>query len=194
MFEGITNFFDRFTHQFVMETLFAHAQWVDWFAVLFIVLGIIYGVQNGFFAEVAEIFQIMFVIYLVLEHYKKLQRVLLLHVTFIPDESTAGAAYILMGIVIWVTAGLLTRFLRRFFHIKAAQPLRRAGGAVLGAFHLFVIFSFLCQTLLLLPVRQPKRAFEKGGSYMGHFAAQLAPRIHDMIAQPASLVQDADEQ
>lgn len=56
--------FDKVAHSFVIQLLMDHSAWVDWFALLFVIIGIAYGIQNGFMSELAEILQIIAVIFL----------------------------------------------------------------------------------------------------------------------------------
>ena len=55
MFDWFFNFVDQAAQNFVIRLILDHAQWVDWFAALFIVLGILYGIQQGMMSEIAEI-------------------------------------------------------------------------------------------------------------------------------------------
>ncbi len=187
MLDWVFGWFDKLAQTALLHYLIEHFQWVDWFAVLFLVLGIIYGIQNGLLAEVAEIGQIMAVIYLTYEFNTKVENFIRNYVDFVPHDTVRATAFIVTGGVLWGIAALIFKLLRRFFHAQVAAPLRYAGGALLGGFHLLIIFSFICQAILLLPYRQPKKAFESGASYSGRYIADLAPRIHDMVSSPENI-------
>lgn len=184
MIDWFFQWFDKLAQSAVMHYVAEHFQWVDWFAALFFILGVIYGIQNGLLSEVAEIAQIMAVIYLTIEFDGKIEYLIRTHLQFVPQDSVKATAYIVTGGSLWAAAGLLFQFLRRFFHAQLSAPLKNFGGGLLGGFHLLIIFSFLCQAVILLPYRPVKKAFEAGESYSGVTIAALAPRIHGMIAQP----------
>lgn len=189
VFQWFQNFFTSYYVQFMLNNF----QWVDWFALLFFVLGVIYGIQNGFMSEVMEIVQIMIVIYFVLEYYTNLQSLVRNAIPQLPAESLKGFCFIAMALFVWGIAGLLYKFLRKFFHTTMAKPLRYIGGATLGGIHLLVIFSFLCQGILLLPFRGLHKAFDPGSSYAGTYMKDLAPKIHDMIAEPIRMIHPEDQ-
>lgn len=190
MFDWFFSFMDQVAQNFVVRMILDHAQWVDWFALLFLVLGVLYGIQQGLMSEIAEILQIMVVIFLTFLSYKKLQKFL----TPVFEELRfsvrfyEGISYILAGMVIWIAAGLLFKVLSKNFHTKAAKPLHYLGGAVLGAFHLIIIFSFICQAIMLLPYRKAQTAFAKEASFTGAYVIDLAPRINQMFSVPFELM------
>lgn len=187
MMDWFFQWFDKLAQSAVMHYIADHFQWVDWFAGLFFVLGVIYGLRNGLLAEVAEIAQIMAVIYLTFEWDGKVEYLIRTYVKSTPADTADAAAYIVTGGLLWAAFGLLFKFLRRYFHAQLAAPLKNGGGALLGGFHLLIILSFLCQAILLMPYSAPKKAFQAGESYTGLTVAGLAPRIHGMIAQPEKI-------
>lgn len=190
MFDWLFNFIDQAAQNFVIRMILDHAQWVDWFALLFLVLGILYGIQQGMMSEIAEILQIMVVIFLTFLFYEQIQKLLLpvFEKVSLPQKFHEGMAYILTGMTIWIIAGLIYKFLRKRFHTQAAKPLHYIGGAVLGAFHLIIIFSFLCQSVMLLPYRKAQIAFAKDTSFTGAYVIALAPRINEMFQVPGKLM------
>lgn len=184
MIDWLFQWFDKLAQSAVMHYIADHFQWVDWFAGIFFIVGVIYGIKNGLLAEVAEIAQIMVVIYLAIEFDSKVEYLIRTYLKYISTESVKSTAYIATGGAIWAVAGLIFQFFRRFFHAKLSAPIKSFGGGLLGGFHFLIIFSFLCQAVILLPYREPKKSFEAGESYSGAMIAALAPRIHGMVAQP----------
>lgn len=188
MLDWIFSFFDKIAQNVAIRMIVEHFQWVDWFAALFIILGIVYGMQNGFICEIAEIVQIMAVIFLTLEFYERLKIVIQTLLTAIPDQMVSGVAYGLTGIAIWAALAVLYKYLAKIFHTDVPKPLRVGGGAVLGGVHLLIIFSFFCQAVILLPYQHAKKPLTGGTSYTGRYVAELAPRIHRMIAEPLKTI------
>ena len=187
MLDWVFGLFDKLAQTALLHYLAEHFQWVDWFAILFLVLGVVYGIQNGLLAEVAEIGQIMAVIYLTYEFIGTAANLIRNYLDFVPDDTAKAVAFIATGGCFWGLAALVFKLLRKFFHAQVAAPLRYLGGGLLGGFHLLIIFSFICQAILLLPYHPPKKAFEKGSSYSGRYIADLAPRIHDMVPRPENI-------
>lgn len=196
MFDWFFNFLDQAAQNFVVRMILDHAQWVDWFALLFLVLGILYGIQQGLMAEIAEIIQIMFVIFLTFLSYETVEKFLAPYYAQmqLPVRFNDGISYILTGMVIWIAAGLLYKLLRKYFHTKAAKPLHYFGGAVLGACHLMIIFSFICQSVMLLPYRKAQMAFGKEASFTGSYVIDLAPRINQMFSVPLELMKPKESE
>lgn len=179
-----------FTQRIITGAFLNSAAWVDGFALLFIFLGIIYGTQNGLLSEIAEILQIMIVIFIVFQFYGGVELFIRNHLKFIPRDSAAAAGYVTMLIAVWLAAAFIYKFLKRLFHTQLARPLHVIGGALLGGVHLLIIFSFLVQTVNLMPISDPKKALQKGGSISGHYVAAIAPAIHTMILNPLQIFQD----
>ncbi|HTL47273.1 MAG TPA: CvpA family protein [Verrucomicrobiae bacterium] len=192
MLESVFQFFDKITQNVALKVVLDHVQWVDWFAALFIILGIIYGLQNGFIAEIAEIAQIMIVIFVVLGHYDKLADFVLHHSQGVfPPEYVPGVCFIVAILMVWVPLAFLYKYLSKFFHTQMPAPVKLAGGALLGGVHLLMIFSLFCQAILLLPFPHLKKPLTPAGtSYSGKYVAELAPKIHDMIYKPVEAMKE----
>jgi len=185
--EWLFSWFDQVVRLLVMYSLWEKFEWVDGFALIFLVLGILYGLQNGLFRELAEILQILIVIYLVLEYWDKVKRLLLEYVKFLPEEAVNPAAFILTAVAVWVLAAVILRFFDRFFHAKTSRSMRLLGGGILGGIHLLIIFSFISQGIMKMPFKRTVKVYEAGNSYTGYYLANLAPKIHQMFAQPLKI-------
>lgn len=182
--------FDKVAHSFVIQLLMDHSAWVDWFALLFVIIGIAYGIQNGFMSELSEILQIIVVIFLTFFFYDATLAFMLKWKKYIPISTDLIEAftYVAIGISLWILLAFLYKFLRKFFHMKVAKELRVIGGAVLGSAHLFIIFSFICQALILMPFAEIKKPFEAGQSFTGVYLKELAPKIYESILNPSQLL------
>lgn len=190
MFGFIGHWFRDLELQIAAGMILDSLAWVDWFALLFAFLGVIYGIQNGFLAEIAEILQVMAVIFLTFYLTPHVELFVRQNLRFIPHQALPSASYVVTGAAIWAAAGVLFYLCRRFFHTDLTKPLRTIGGGILGAVHLIIIFSFLVQTVMLMPLTQPKKALQKGGSLTGNYILALAPAIADMVAHPSAIFQE----
>lgn len=181
---------DKFAHNFVIQLLMDHSAWVDWFALLFVIIGIAYGIQNGFMTELAEIFQILVVIFLTFFLYDPTLHLMLKWKRFVPVSTDLIEAFTFfaVGISIWILLAIIYKFIKKFFHMQVAKELRVIGGAILGSVHLFIIFSFICQALILMPFSDVKKPFEKGHSFTGIYLKDLAPKIYESILNPSHLL------
>jgi len=193
MLDWLFSFFDKIAQNVLIKMLADHFVWVDWFALLFVVLGIVYGYQNGFIAEIAEIAQIMAVIFLTFENYKHLQSLVMHFYAFLPKDYVSGISYGVTGIAIWALFGILYKHLGKIFHTDVPKPLKTGGGALLGAVHLLIIFSFFCQTIILLPFPTARKPLTGGGSFSGAYIGELAPKIHAMFADPLKTLTDKEK-
>jgi|GEM_PF-1399362 len=191
MAESFFQWFDVAVQKLMTGMFLDSIAWVDWLAFLFLFLGILYGVQNGFLAEIAEILQIMVVIFIVIHCYPYVELFMHNHLRQLPKDSRAAIAYVLTAATIWGLAALIFKYARNFFHTDLTKPLRLIGGGFLGGIHLIIIFSFLLQAVTLMPLSQPKKALQEGGSISGYYIASLAPAVHAMFANPIAIFQES---
>lgn len=184
MFEWFFKWWDTFLQSALWQAFLSHFSWVDWIAFLALFLGVIYGLKNGFLAEVSEIFEICVVIAAVGFSFPRFQLFLAQHVKSIPAETLPSVAYITAAIGLWFAIGLTFRVLRKFFHTETAAPIRLIGGGILGGIHLLIIFSFFSQAILLMPARELKLGYDKSNSFTGSAMARLAPTIQNVLLEP----------
>jgi len=189
MIDWIFSWFDQLAESLVWNAILSQLKWVDWFAGLFLVLGIIYGIKNGFMAEIAEIMELTVVIFFVFEYDDWLAVLLKNHVKWLPGDSVPVTSFILLAAAVWLTVGLTVRYLKKLVHAEVVKSIKMIGGAVLGGFHLLLIFSFISQAIILLPSAKLRKVYEQGVSYSGYMIAQLAPTVHKVLAEPIHQLQ-----
>lgn len=183
MLDWFFNFFDRIAQSMIWKSIFTHLNWVDGFAVLFVIAGIVYGLRNGFMGELAEILEICIVITLTHEFYVKLDYLLRRLFTRLPEDPIAAVSFILTGSAAWFVVGFVAARLKKLVHTKMTPLLHMSGGAVLGAVHLLLIFSFISQAVILMPIGLLRRGYEPENSTFGRVIARLSPRVHHVVTQ-----------
>lgn len=183
MLDWFFNFFDQIAQNMVWQSIFAHFNWVDGFAMLFMILGIAYGLQKGLMSEIAEIFEICVVITLTHEFYVKLDYFLRVHFRKLPEEPIAAVSFILTGSIVWLIIGIAASQLKKLVHTQMAPLLRLSGGVFLGVIHLLLIYSFISQAVLLMPMAKLKTAYDVGNSTLGPAIARLSPKVHRIVTQ-----------
>ncbi|MDP3919715.1 MAG: CvpA family protein [Candidatus Omnitrophota bacterium] len=176
--------FEGFFQILVLDSILAQTQWVDWALLVFVIVGILYGIQNGLMSEMADIVQMTIVIVLVLSLYEGPIYVIQKYLRFVPNESVKALGFIVTAVAIWVAIGLIFRLLKSLVHTKTAVPLKVTGGAVLGGIHLIMIYSLISQAVILMPMPTITAVYQKGRSYTGYYIAKLAPNIHRAITDP----------
>ena len=186
--EWFFGWWDKLVQSVFWQSLTSNFQWVDWFTLIFLLAGIVYGLKNGVMAEIGEIIEIMIVIFVVHTYFERVSTVLLNYAPPFLKEYYKPASYIILGVFTWVIIGTMVRILKKLVHTQTAPLLRYAGGMVLGGLHLLIIWSFISQAILLFNLPTANKVYHEGGSYSGYFISQIAPDIYKMFARPAGLL------
>lgn len=172
--------FDRIAQSVIWQSVLSHFQWIDWFALVLFVVGVIYGLKSGLLSELAELLGAVIVIYVAHEFDDRLTGLVLRFVQ-VPQETIAPMSFILVAVSAWFGLVFIAKYFKKFFHAKTAAPLSILGGGLMGGLHVIVLLSIVCHAIILLPLPSLHKTFEPGNSYSGDFLAQLTPRIHRVI-------------
>lgn len=187
--EWLFQSFERIAQSFIWKSFLSQFEWIDWVAALFLLIGLIYGIQNGLMGEIAEILELIVMIFVVHRYYEKVSLFLTENIKQLPDASVPAMSFILVTAAVWIVMRFVMRRVRKLVHSQMSVVLRSLGGALFGCVHLFLLLSFLCQALVLLPYKPIKRVFEEGNSFTGYYLGKLSPRVHDVIASPMAIFQ-----
>ncbi len=182
--EWFFSIFDKIAASYIWKTLFSHFGWVDWFTAGMIIIGLVYGSQNGMMREVVEIMETIVLVFIVLHYYPELVKMMQLHFNKLPPAATAVFVYILISAAVWTVIYFIDKHFRKLVKAEAPKLIKVGGGALLGMTHTVILWSFLSQMIVMTPARPVRRAYEKGNSVTGHAVLTLAPRIHDFLADP----------
>ena len=181
--EGFFSLIDKLLQSFIWKSVLSHFQWVDWFTIVFILVGIIYGAKTGFFRVLVEILEMFGIIFLVLRYqppfYKYISRLF----TSAPQNILRVGSFLLISIGLFVAMRIVDKRLSQLFHTKLANPFRNVGGAVLGIFYALLIWSFFSQALLLGGSLKIKKIYESGNSVSGYKVKILAPALYNTVTR-----------
>lgn len=183
MIDWFFSWVDRFLQSFVWESILSNFKWVDWLTILVLILGLIYGIKKGLLREIVEILEAVFIIFIVFSQYKKVAFFLGEYFSFVPQGFTPLAAFTVLTLPLWILVAFLDGRLTRLFHTKTIGPIRIIGGALLGCFHLLLLWSFISQPLLMMPFPRVRRVYEEGSSYTGDKVRKFAPRVYVSLTE-----------
>lgn len=193
MLERIWQWFDQIIQNAIWHSVLSHFYWIDWLSMIFVTVGVIYGLRNGFMGEMAEILELFIINYFVFEYYERVGAFISVHLRQIPRNSLDATSFILTAAAAWAVMMLIVRVLKKLIHSEVSKPLRYLGGMVLGALHLFFLLSFLSQAMIRMPFYSIKKAFSEGSSYSGYYLAYLAPRLYQLIDKPVTLLREGSQ-
>jgi len=132
----------------------------------------------------AEIAEMGFVIYMVLEHYKKMGGWIHSLLPRLSINALNPVSFLLAVFLIWGSVIVADSFLKKLIHTQLFAPVRVIGGALAGGFYLLLIASLFAQAAVKIPLRSFTRVFEPGNSYAGSAIVRLAAGVHDFIDIP----------
>ncbi len=183
MIDWFFSWTDRFLQSFIWRSVLSNFQWVDWVTILVLILGILYGIKKGLMRELAEILEAVFILFIVFSYYKKLAFFIRDYFPFIPDGFAPAVAFSVLIIPLWFAVAFIDGKLAQLFHTKTIGPVRIIGGGLLGCFHIFLLWSFISQPIILMPVYRIRRVYEDGNSYTGDKVRTFAPRVYATLSQ-----------
>lgn len=182
--EWFFNIIDAIVRNQVIASLFRGFSWVDWVTILFVLIGLIYGLKQGFFRVVAVALESCFVLWIVFALERKFAAVLTANLAFLKEASVRPFAYLLLLIVVSIGAIVIDEKLRGTFHTKLASPLKYTGGAIMGILLLLLYWSLISKFLMLLPVSRLHKPYSEGGSKSGYYVLAMAPKVYKFINAP----------
>ena len=186
MLEGPLDFFRKIYEGIMWRTLLAQFDWVDWFTVGFVILGIAYGSRKGFMREIVEITELLLVIFLAYT-YKEIFFSFLK--TILPSFTNRILEPVVLSVsltLFWFLVAFLDGHLQKVIHAKTLPGLKVTGGAFLGILHFLLIWSLISQILIVMPYLKFSKMYEKGNSVSGQSIKEFIPFIYDVLTQPAT--------
>lgn len=175
------SFLDHLQKTIVWQMVFSHFQWVDWFTLIFLLIGFFYGIRKGLMRELAEILEVVIVMFLAMKYAGPMENFIRDAVAFIPKDYAPGVAFILTTAGIGFLVLFIDRYLSKWFQAKAAGALRVVGGALLGLAHAMLFWSLMSHAILLLPLPKLKPIYESGKSYTGAAVKEIVPKVYNTV-------------
>ncbi len=186
--DAIFSWFQDFFQAIFVKSAIARFEWLDWLTGVFILVGVVYGMRKGLMREIVEILEMILIVVLVLIYHKPLLHIFDVYLSFIPHVSAPAVSFILLGGAVWGVVAFLDGHVRKWIQAQVPPILKAGGGALLGAVHFLLIWSFISQGILLLPVAKLRRSYDSGHSYSGPLIQKLAPKILKIVETPFTLV------
>lgn len=181
--EWLHSFWAKISQAIFWQNVINHIHWLDWITAAFVIFGVMYGVKKGFFREVVEILEMIIIIFLTHLYYPILLSFLTSYIPKMTPHSLAPAAFILTGLAAWFVVSFFDRPLQKWVHSKLPNFLRISGGVVGGIFHFLILWSFISQAILLMPIKTFPRLYESGHSVTGPFTKELVPAIYKRASE-----------
>ena len=185
MIEKTTEFLSRIFEGFFWKTLLSQVNWVDWFTLGFIILGVVYGSRKGFMREIVEILELFLVIFLSYDYKGFLFSFLRSLFPKMTSRMLEPTVLMLSFIFFALLIAFIDRYLQKIAHAQTAAPLKIIGGGLLGAMQFMLVWSLISQVLILAPYIHVAKAYEKENSVSGKNIETMAPAVYQALTQPA---------
>ncbi len=178
---------DKIIEARIWHVLFSHFHVVDWFTAALLIIGVIYGLKQGFLRMVFLTLETVLVVWLVFSFEKKFSGLLQTNLSFIKAATARPVSFMALGITFWMLVMYLDGRAKTLFHTKLTGPIKYVGGFIMGGVFMLLIWSMIAQVLMLLPFQKIHRPFNEGGSRTGAQVYSIAPTVYKAISKPASL-------
>ncbi len=182
--EWFFDILDKIIQNRVLASLFGNFQWVDWVTIAFVIIGLIYGIKQGFFRCLAVTFETCLVLWIVFALEKKFTAILVTNMTFMKETAIRPAAYLFLILLVSAGAMLLDGRIKNLFHTKLTGSIKYTGGAIFGVVLLLLMLSLISKFMMLLPIAALHKPYQKGGSKTGEIVLSVAPTVYKFINAP----------
>lgn len=170
------------------QTVLSHFQWVDWVTTAFLVMGLIYGMRKGLMRELVEILELVLILAVTLACQKPVTAFFKVYLPSFSEKTIAPAAFMVTALCAWFVVSVIDKYMQKWVHAKISGFLKVAGGGILGALHFFLVWSFVSQAILLMPVRGAQTIYDAGNSTTGVYVKQLAPAVYRAVSNPGQIL------
>lgn len=160
----------------------SHLQGPDWFAIFFALFGIAYGMRKGFVRELVEIAELMTIIFFTFSLHNIIVGVFA-NSLMISPERIAPLVFLIAAWLIWMAIAFLDKMFSPYFSSKLPNVIKNLGGGILGAFHLFLIWCFFSQAVILIPSPKVQNVYADKQSVTGPIARDFPRKIHQTFAE-----------
>lgn len=114
--------------------------WIDYILLAFMAMGLIRGMRNGFFIELAGLISLLFGVYLAIQFSYIANHILARAVSWNP-KIIQIIAFVLTLIVVLVGAALLAKLFTTIARVAQLGVINKIGGGILGTVKLIVVLS-----------------------------------------------------
>ena len=159
--------------------------WIDYFLLAIVAMGLIRGLRNGFFIELAGLLSLLFGVYLAIKFSYIAHRFLTHEVHWNP-KIIQIIAFVVTLVVVLVGAALLAKFFTTLARVAQLGALNKIGGGILGSIKLVLVLSLglaLFAKLNFSYAFISKQTIEKSCLYIPiqHVASDLYPQLEEVF-------------
>lgn len=187
IFESIAHWWNELIQKFYLNSLLSQFHWIDVGVILFLFVGIIYGLKKGFWKVFFDLIRIVVVIALSLEFEPWIVAYFQTPLGFIPETFRPIFFLGVTGLLFWFLVTVLIRGLRALFVTKTSWFVQVFGGIVLGSLYAFLTASFFAQIVMRSPWTHIKDLLSGSDSHSGPYLVAAAPEIHARIVPPVKV-------
>lgn len=170
------------------QTLISRFRWVDWITLGFLAVGLFVGMRKGLMRMLAELMEMILILAVTFAFQPSVTIFLKSYLTSVTEKTLAPIAFIITASCVWFVVAVIDKYLQAWLHAKLAGFLKVFGGAVVGMVHLFLIWSFISQAVLLMPIHGAHQIYDAGKSTMGPYVKDFAPSIYQTISNPGQIL------
>ncbi|MBP6373541.1 MAG: CvpA family protein [Flavobacterium sp.] len=114
--------------------------WIDYILLAFMAMGLIRGMRNGFFIELAGLISLLFGVYLAIQFSYIANHILARAVSWNP-KIIQIIAFVITLILVLVGAALLAKLFTTIARVAQLGAINKIGGGILGTVKLIVVLS-----------------------------------------------------
>jgi len=177
----IMGWFQQMFSSAIWHNLFQNFRGVDYFTVIFLIVGFVYGAKQGLMREIGEVIEVLIVLYVTIHLYESAVSFMKTISKQLPLEWAKPTAFFVIMAVVWLIILIIDTYGRKMMHTQMIAPIRVLGGAALGTIHSMLIMSVVCFGLALVPIRGVKNQFDNGQSITGPLLIKVAPAMHEFL-------------
>ncbi len=160
--------------------------WIDLFLLAFVAMGLIRGLRNGFFFELAGLFTLLFGVYLAIK-FSFVANHFLAHELSWNPKVIQITAFVITLVIVLVGASLLAKFFTTLARVAHLGALNKLGGGIVGTLKMIVVLSLAISLFNKLNFSHyfvSQQTIEKSGLYLPiqQVATTLYPDIKAVFA------------
>lgn len=180
----LTSWWDRLVQSVVWKSFFGKFQPMDWGVFGFLFMGFVYGIRQGFWKTLSDLFRLFFVILLSFEYGEWMSKQISHYVGFFPSSFGPMVGFVIVAVLAWFAMTLILKMFKKLFKTSTSAVVRVFGGSFLGIIYIFMLLSLLSQVVLLGPWEKPKEYFSANETYMGPYLSKAAPEVYKRVVPP----------
>ena len=190
--EWLFDLIDKIVQSAIWHNFLSRLEWVDWFTLAMILIGIIYGAKRGLIREIVEIFELLVLILVVFFVKGSLANYLFTKVGM-AKQIAEPAAFISVMLPTWWVIHWVDHLFSKSFHTKLSGAIKVPGGILLGVVHVLILWGLVSQVIFSIPIKSVQKVYQGKNSMSGPFLVEMTPTIYTAMTQPANLFKDKEK-